>query len=94
MRTGLRTPASPARQPDRPQVPEPLRRPAAVAEEQQLATPDGGVAAVAGAVEDQPEEGLVEPAVLGGERGEVGVVVLHLVHRHAQLGGEPACPRP
>ncbi|MEZ5192552.1 MAG: hypothetical protein R2734_08560 [Nocardioides sp.] len=67
---------------------EPLGAGAAVAEQEQLATPDGGVAAIAGAVEDQPEQRLVEPAVLGGQRGEVGVVVLHLQDRDAEPGGE------
>ncbi len=73
---------------------EPVGDPAAVPQQEQLAAPDARVAAVAGAVVDQPEQRLVEPAVLGGERGEVGVVVLHLVDGHGELGGEPVRPGP
>jgi hypothetical protein len=54
-----------------------------------LATPDGAVGAVAGAVEAEADD-RAGVAVLGQQRRQMGVVVLHLDHR--PIAGHPPGP--
>ena len=92
MRHGLRTPASPPGSGQRGEVADALE--AVVVGQQHLAAPDlhaaVGGGAVAGAVEREPEHRrrAVE-AVLGHQRGDVGVVVLHVDHGAGVVLGAP-----
>ena len=66
----------PSGQRHRRKVPDPLDR--GVGPEQQLAAPDRAVVPIAGAVEGEPEHRLAHrPRMLGQQRGEMRVVVLH-----------------
>ena len=77
----------------RAQVPHPPD--ARVRTEQQLTTPDRPVLSPAGAVTDDPQHRLVGGyAVLGEERGEVRVMVLHQHQRDVIAGSPPLGPRP